>query len=436
MRPNLVYVHTHDTGRVVSPYGFAVPTARLAAFAREGVLFRKAFSAAPVCSPSRAALLNGNWPHENGMIGLAHRGSRLNDPTQHLAHVLTAAGWTSVLVGVQHVAPSKELPALGYSVVPHVASLDAADVAPAAVKWLRERDRSTPFFLSVGFNETHRPYPDPGPEDDPRYVAPPAGIPDTPAIRTDVAGFHTMLRAVDSALAMVLDALEETEAAEDTLVVFTTDHGLPWPNAKCTVSDAGTGVALIVRGPGGFAGGKVVDAMVSHLDIFPTFAELAGLERPAWLRGESLLPLVQGEKESLHAELFAEVTCHAASEPQRAIRTERWRYTRRFDGADLRVLANVDNGPAKSLFIEHGWRQRVPESEALFDLILDPDEKTNLIAEPAFGEIAADLRRRLDEWMRETGDPLLDPDWTPPAHIGVVPRTSIDPSGDQERLIP
>ncbi|KAF1048212.1 sulfatase family protein [Xylophilus sp.] len=430
---NFLYLHTHDTGRHVAPYGFAMPTPRIAQLAREGVLFRQAFSAAPVCSPSRAALLHGNWPHENGMIGLAHRGSRLNDASQHLANVLGDAGWQCVLVGEQHVAPPEGLAALGYHDVPPVASTRAADVAPAAVRWLRERDRSRSFFLSVGLHETHRPYPppDPGePADDPRYLAPPPGMPDTPAIRAEVAGLRRMARAADAAFGAVLDALRETGAADDTLVVLTTDHGLPWPGAKCTVGDAGTGVMLLVRGPGGFTGGKVVDAMVSQLDIFPTVCALAGLPRPPWLRGRSLVPLVDGSADALHEALFAEVTCHAAAEPMRSIRTPRWRYIRRFDGSDLRVLANVDAGAAKTLFIEHGWRRWLPETESLHDLVLDPGEHVNLAARPDHAQVLADLRARLADWMEQTGDPLLDPDWQPPAQIHVVPRTSVRPEGD------
>lgn len=430
MAYNLVYIHTHDTGRFVSPYGYRVPTPRIEALAQEGVLFRTAFSAAPVCSPSRAALLHGNWPHENGMIGLAHRGSTLKDKSQHLANVLTDAGWTSVLVGVQHVARAAEVPSLGYGEVPPVRSLAAADVAPVAVDWLRNRDRNKPFFLSVGFNETHRPYPVPDDRDDPRYIAPPTGFPDTAAIREDFAGFHTMARDADDAVGAVLDALAETGAADDTLVVFTTDHGLPWPNAKCTVTDAGTGVALVVRGPGGFSGGKVVDAMVSHLDIIPTFLDLGGLPSLPWLRGQSLLPLVQGRTNRLHDELFAEVTCHAASEPVRSIRTERWRYIRRFDGADLRVLANVDEGAAKRLFLEHGWRDWVPDREELFDIVLDPLERVNLAADPRHDAVRTELAARLERWMQETGDPLLDPDWVPPQTIHVVDRQSVSPEGD------
>src|SRR5580658_10425869 len=106
-RPNIVYVHSHDSGRYLQPYGQSVPTPNLQQLAQEGILFRKAFSAAPTCSPSRAALLTGLNPHSSGMLGLAHRGFSLNDYGQHIVHTLKPAGYTSVLAGLQHVA--KEL---------------------------------------------------------------------------------------------------------------------------------------------------------------------------------------------------------------------------------------------------------------------------------------------------------------------------------------
>lgn len=428
MALNIVYLHTHDTGRHVSPYGHAVPTPRIDRLAREGVLFRKAFAAAPTCSPSRAALLTGNWPHENGMIGLVHRGSRLNDPSQHLANVLARAGWHSVLVGLQHVAPDDELGALGYAEVPPVKSKNAPDVAPVAADWLRNRDRSRPFFLSVGFFETHLPYPPAGEGDDARYVRVPPGIPDTPETRADTAGFHTSVRRADEGIGLVLDALAETGALDDTLVIYTTDHGMPWPHAKCTVTDAGTGVALIMRGPGGFSGGKVVDALVSQIDIFPTLMDLIGLPKPAWLQGESLLPLIDGSRASIRDEVFAEVTCHAASEPVRAIRTSEWRYIRRFDGSDRRVLANVDASAAKSLLVANGWGDKAPEPEALYNLVLDPDERVNVIGDPRYSKVAADLASRLQAWMEETGDPLLDPDWAPPDDYRLDDRNAPGPT--------
>ena len=95
-RPNIVYIHSHDSGRYLSPYGQSVPTPNLQRLAQEGILFRKAFSAAPTCSPSRAALLTGLYPHSSGMLGLAHRGFSLNDYQQHIVHTLKAAGYTSV----------------------------------------------------------------------------------------------------------------------------------------------------------------------------------------------------------------------------------------------------------------------------------------------------------------------------------------------------
>src|SRR6266849_5087901 len=93
--PNILYIHSHDSGRYLQPYGYAVPTPNLRRLAGEGVLFRRAFSAAPTCSPSRAALLTGQCPHQNGMLGLAHRGFSMNDYGKHILHTLRAANYRS-----------------------------------------------------------------------------------------------------------------------------------------------------------------------------------------------------------------------------------------------------------------------------------------------------------------------------------------------------
>ena len=103
-RPNILYIHSHDTGRYVQPYGHAVATPCLQSLAEEGVLFRQNFCINPTCSPSRAALLTGCYPHENGMTGLAHRGWSLNDYSQHIIHTLRKEGYLSVLAGAQHIA--------------------------------------------------------------------------------------------------------------------------------------------------------------------------------------------------------------------------------------------------------------------------------------------------------------------------------------------
>ena len=108
-RPNILYLHSHDTGRYIQPYGHNVPTPNLQVLAEQGVLFRQSFCAGPTCSPSRACLVTGMWPHSSGMIGLAHRGFALNDYTQHIVHTMRQAGYHSTLIGVQHVAARPEL---------------------------------------------------------------------------------------------------------------------------------------------------------------------------------------------------------------------------------------------------------------------------------------------------------------------------------------
>jgi arylsulfatase A-like enzyme len=213
---------------------------------------------------------------------------------------------------------------------------------------------------------------------------------------------------------MVLSALEQLGLADDTLVICTTDHGIAFPGAKTTLTDRGIGVFLIMRGPGGFEGGKVIDAMVSHIDVFPTICELVGIERPEFLQGESLLPLVRGERTDVRDAIFAEGTYHAAYEPQRAVRTERWKYIRRFLDHDTPVPANTDDSPTKDYLIRHGWLDERIDSEQLYDLVFDPNEAHNLAGEPHLEDTLKGLRALLEEWMRETADPLLDGTVPPP----------------------
>src|SRR4029079_1931999 len=141
---------------------------------------------------------------------------------------------------------------------------------------------------------------------------PPVNLPDTPETRRDMAAFKASARSLDQGVGAVLEVLEETGLAENTLVFLTTDHGLAFPGAKATLYDRGLGVMLIMRGPGGFSGGKVFDAMVTHLDVYPTLCDLAGVDRPPWLQGTSLLPLLDDPASDLHEEIFAGATWHAA----------------------------------------------------------------------------------------------------------------------------
>jgi N-sulfoglucosamine sulfohydrolase len=434
-RPNILYMHSHDTGRYIRPYGYAVPTPHLQRLAEEGVLFRQNYSMAPTCSPSRAALLTGMAPHSAGMLGLAHRGFCLRDYRQHLVHTLHAAGYTSALAGVQHVAPHDEM--IGYRRVllaegggPRPRATAEA-VVPAAEAYLRSAPQQ-PFFLSVGFVETHREFPEPGPEDDPRYLRSPEPLPDAPETRRDMAGFHASVRTLDAGMGRVLAALEETGLAENTLVICTTDHGIAFPEMKCNLTQHGLGTMLILRGPGGWRGGRVCDALVSHVDLFPTICDLLAIAPPAWLQGRSLMPLAQDETREINKAVYGEVTYHAAYEPQRAVRTRRYSYVRRYGERRQPVLPNCDDSPSKQLWLEAGWAERPLAQEQLYDLAYDPLERRNLAEDPAMAPALAEMRQRLARWMEDTDDPLLQGEPVP-----AQPGAQInDPDGISPRETP
>ena len=418
--PNILYIHSHDTGRYISPYGHAMPTPCLQQLAEEGILFRQAFSAAPTCSPSRASLLTGQWAHSCGMMGLAHRGFSLNDYNHHLLHTLRQVGYTSTLVGVQHIA--KYIDRVGYdqiflqeSMVGYVTPQEsqknknapsAGEVVTTTVNFL-ENAPAQPFFLSVGFYETHREFQPASPTDNPNYCLPAAPLPDTPQNRQDMADYKASVRLLDQSIGSVLNALEDNGLAENTLVICTTDHGLAMPRMKCNLTDGGIGVMLIMRGPCGFSGGQVCDAMVSQIDIFPTLCDLLEVGPPPWLQGKSMMALIKNEQQQINKEIFAEVNFHAAYEPKRAIRTRRWKYIRRFDDRQTIILPNVDDSLSKDTWLQHSWRDMPIHIEQLYDLTFDPCETNNLVDDPTMASVLQEMQTKLGRWMQATNDPLL-----------------------------
>jgi arylsulfatase A-like enzyme len=319
---------------------------------------------------------------------------------------------------------------IGYDEVIEVDTNHVADVAPIANETLRRVEE--PFFLSVGFFETHREFQAPTSVRDTLYSLPAPNLPDTLATREDMAAFKASARSLDQGIGSVLNELHRLGLAERTLVVCTTDHGLAFPRAKATLFDRGTGVMLVMRGPGGFTGGKVFDSMVSHLDLYPTLCEVAGVEPPDFLQGTSLMPLVHGEVDSIHDELYTEMTFHAAYEPQRAVRTDRWKYIRRFHGYEHPVLANCDDSDTKNLLVENGWGEQVVPEEQLYDLVLDPNESRDLSSSPNHAGTLADLRERVKLWMEETDDPLRNGPVDPPPGAIVTPQRALSPLDDHE----
>ena len=420
---NIIFLHSHNTGRYIEPYGYKVPTPNLQRMAENGVLFRNAFAAAPTCSPSRASFLSGMWAHSCGMLGLAHRGFPMKDYDLHCARYLRTRGYTTALAGVEHTAADSE--SVGYTRVltgadPNYQGREKApETADAAVEFL-ENPPDAPFFLSVGLTETHIPFPEPEPErypaEDHRFCHPPMPLPDTEVTRRNMAGFVASARHMDEKFGRVLTALDNAGLAESTLVFCFADHGLQFPRNMCNLTDHGMAVYCIARGPGGFTGGKVIDEMVSLIDLLPTAYEVAGIDIPKHVDGKSLVPLANGQTQVHRDVIFAESNFHAAYEPMRCVRTERYKYIRRYDGREEPVLPNMDDGPSKDLLLDSGWVEHRRDQEMLYDLVFDPTEADNLVDRPDMSDIKESLSNRLSQWMRDTADPLLDTGVLDPPH--------------------
>ncbi|MFW6312377.1 MAG: sulfatase [Spirochaetota bacterium] len=413
---NLIYMHSHDTGRIIEPYGYPVSTPNLNSFAAESVLFGSMFCANPTCSPSRAALLTGQYPHSCGQLGLAHRGFSMPDYSIHLAGFLAAEGYRTVLSGVQHEAHGESAHALlGYQ--EYLGDPSVAD--QRAVDWLLAKPNE-PFFLSCGFFETHREFPEldeserDGLVNGPGATAAP-GYPDSEQLREDFARYRKSAASLDRKIGLVLEALDRSGLGDTTIVLCTTDHGIAFPEMKCSLKDAGIGVMCMLRVPGREP--RRVDALASHVDVFPTLCDLRDIAHPNRLEGRSLVPLIDGSAESVRDEIYAEVNFHAAAEPKRAVRTSRYKLIRRYDNRTRPVLPNVDDGLSKSWFLEAGWGDAPIDSEQLYDLYLDPYERCNRIADERLASVRGSLRERLDRWMESTGDPLLAGPLEPPAGV-------------------
>jgi N-sulfoglucosamine sulfohydrolase len=412
-QPNILFFTCHDLGRHLSCYGHAtMRTPALQALADEGVRFDNVFCTAPQCSPSRASLHTGRYPHAAGVLGLAHSpfGWRLPPTERHLAQLLAEAGYATELVGMQHLIERGRAEELGYERVLPVAP--AREEAEAAAERLRELAASErPFYLEVGFEEPHRPFDFGGARpDDNLGVEVPPYLPDGPGTQQDMAAFQGAVHAMDEAVGRVLAALDEAGLAQTTWVIFTSDHGIAMPRAKGMLYDPGIEVSLLMRWPepgAGLAGGAVVAQMLSNVDVVPTILEGLGLALPGNLHGRSFWPLLRQSPYTPRTEVFAEKTFHTYYEPMRCVRTPTHKYIVNFEvSTAVDVPADVRESPAYALLAQEF--DQVRDHVELYDLAADPWEQENLTGRPEVAGTEADLRGRLLQWMRETQDPLLE----------------------------
>jgi arylsulfatase A-like enzyme len=279
-----------------------------------------------------------------------------------------------------------------------------------AVDFLKERARSdekAPFLAMVGYTEVHRPFKQECyTPDDPAQVLLPAYLPDTPEVREDVADFHGLIHAADECVGELVKALDETGLAENTWVVFTTDHGAAFPRAKSTLYDPGIRTACIMRWPLGFEGGRTYSHLLSNVDMLPTLLEGAGVGAPENVEGRSFLPLLAGGDYEPRDCVYAEKTYHDIYDPMRAVRTERYKYIRSYEHRPWLPLPSDIRRSLSGRSMSAAYREPRDPGE-LYDLDTDPLEMTNLIGNPEYEEQHRQLAARLTAWQEETNDPIL-----------------------------
>ena len=440
-RPNILVVIADDWSRPhAGAYGDpAVLTPAFDRVAREGVLFQNAFVSAPSCTPSRAALLTGqfHWRLEES----ANLWSTLQASIPVYPDILEETGY---FVGftLKGWGPGRHEVG-GRSRNPAGNQFRHFD------QFLEQRPNSQPFCFWFGSFDPHRPYDEGSWQPaglNPDRVEVPPHLPDDPVVRHDIADYLAEVERFDRALDRLLRRLEEVGEAGDTMVVVTSDNGMPFPRCKANLYDCGARVPLAIRWPARVSPGRRVEQFVSLTDLAPTFLEAAGLPVPAVMTGRSLLPILLGEKDATDRSYVlsgkerhtpCQETGNPGGTPMRAIRTKEFLYVRNFhperwpagtpDYQNAFIpgawYADVDNGPTKLLMIERReagepWKRLYELSfahrpaEELYDLAQDPAQLRNVAQDPEYAAIRAELATRLEEELRRTGDPRLssDPD--------------------------
>ena len=418
-RPNILWLIAEDMGPALGCYGQReVATPNLDRLAAEGVRFTRAYTTAPVCSPSRSALFTGMYQTTIGAHNhRAHRddGYRLPEGVRLLMEWLREAGYfTANLV---------ELPAgFGFKgtgktdwnfTPPEQSAFDSKRWADLA--------GHQPFFAQINFQETHRKFRAP-PHADPAKVDLPPYYPDHPAVRADHAAYLDAATELDRKIGLVLTQLERDGLADKTLVVFLGDNGEAHIRGKQFCYEEGLRVPLIVRWPKAWpapthlSAGQIDDRLVEAIDLAPSMLSLAGALVPPKMQGRVLF----GENAAPPRQYAfgARDRCDETVFRLRTVRDERFRYIRNFtpDRPFLQpneykarqyplwtllpqLYAEGKLTPAQAALCA----PRMPEEE-LYDLETDPHEIRNLAGSAGHEMVIERLRQVLEKWMVETDD--------------------------------
>ncbi|MEE8452687.1 MAG: sulfatase [Thermoguttaceae bacterium] len=405
-------------------------TPQLDRFAATGMVFTRAHVNAAICAPSRAVFATGLYSHNSGAMGFMPA----RPGTPDIVTTLRKAGYlTGILGKVGHSTPVPEMQ-WDY----HFDQKDLGNGRSPTLYYDRskvflERCKSErkPFYFMVNSHDPHRPYCNPerltrGAEMPSKTYAPedvevPGFVPDLPGVREELAMYQNSTRRLDDTFGKVMQALEESGFADNTLVLFMSDNGIAIPFAKCNAWFHSTHTPMIVRLPGMVKPGTRDDVhFVSSVDLMPTFLELTGVEGPEKLDGRSFLPLLEGHSQKGREFVFTQIDKKAGSDavPMRCVQDagfgyiynpfsdgKHW-YRNNNEGGTMAAMNKAAETDPKIARRVQLFRYRVPEE--FYDLEKDPDCLDNLIDDPQYATEVQKLRKKLDGWMVDTGDPMLE----------------------------
>ncbi|GAA4451329.1 sulfatase [Nibrella saemangeumensis] len=426
-RPDILFFFADDWGFPhAGIYGDRVAkTPHFDRLAQQGLLFTQAFCASPSCTPSRAAVLTGRYPHQ--LEAGANLWSYLPKKFSVYPDRLQATGYRTGYCEKGWGPGGGWLP--GWKSHPDgYASNPAGERYKSFTDFLQQLPADQPFCFWYGTGEPHRPFtPGEGIQAGyrPEAVDLPPYLPDTPATRSDLLDYYHRIELMDKKLGEALDALAKSGRLDNTLIVVTSDNGHPFDRAKTNLYDAGTRVPMLVYWKGKVNAGRT-DALVNLGQLAPTFLEAAGLQ-PQDLSFTSLMPLFKGNTPAPKA-VYLEREVHyipmgdslppdgRLSYPMRAVRTNDFLYIRN---------CRPDRYFAGEVFYRTGMQERQPASaqekqlftlaygqrpaEELYDVRKDPHQLNNLAGNKAYARQLTQLRQQLNTWMKQTGDPRLVP---------------------------
>lgn len=410
LRPNILMITCHDIGQHLGCYGIdEVHTPNIDLLASKGIMFKNVYSTSGVCTPGRGSLLTGRYPQSNGLMGLTHAPWwwKLNEGEKHIASLLKDSGYQTTLIGLQHVTqgPVKEL---GYQ--QHLSTKSNAEETVEQTIQLIQHAASEdqPFFAKVGFKEVHRPFTHG--KDSVAGIFVPPYLQNTHATRNDLAELQATIRYFDECVGRILNELYKSDISDQTIVILTAEHGIPYPGAKWTVRKAGIEVPLIIfQSASIFNGGKVYQEVMSNVDVLPTLFEYLDIAIPQNIEGMSFYPLISGATaEAPIPAAFAQYTPDMKRDNlSRSVITERYHLIRYFDQGRS-VIYPTDANPVK--FAQHIERCKTSGTRPffqLYDLQKDPYELKDLSGDPSMQDEVARLQSLLVEWMENVNDPLL-----------------------------